>query len=181
MNTCLKPIPVLREKFLKKTDFANLYHKQIDEYISLAHACKLSSKEAETCSEITNYTPQHGLLNINELGIIRVVFDASAKFPNTSLNDDLLPGKDFLNNLISVLLRFQEGRHAVIVDIEKMFHQIRANAKDTDALRFSWRADPQCNIEDYIMLVHVFGKVDSPCCANWALRNTSTDSKLDVS
>ena len=30
------------------------------------------------------------------------------------------------------------------------------------------------------MLVHVFGKVDSPYCANWALRNTSTNSELDV-
>ena len=30
------------------------------------------------------------------------------------------------------------------------------------------------------MLVHVFGKVDSPYCANWALRNTSTNRELDV-
>ena len=61
-----------------------------------------------------------------------------------------------------------------------MFHHIRVNAKDSDALRFLWRVNPQCNIDDYIMLVHVFGKVDSPCCANWALRNTSIDSELDV-
>ena len=30
------------------------------------------------------------------------------------------------------------------------------------------------------MLVHVFGKVDSPYCSNWALRNTITNSVLDV-
>ena len=77
-------------------------------------------------------------------------------------------------------MRFREGRYAVIADIEKMFHQIRVNAKDTNALHFLWRANPQCNIEDYIMLVHVFGKIDSPYCANWALRNTSTNSELDV-
>ena len=77
-------------------------------------------------------------------------------------------------------MRFREGRHAVVADIEKMFHQIRVNAKDTDALCFLWRSNTQCNIEDYIMLVHVFRKVDSPCCANWTLQNTSTDSELDV-
>ena len=170
----------LEKKFRKNPDFANLYSKQIDEYISLGHARKLSLREAKACSEITNYIPHHGVLNINKPGKVRVVFDASAKFQNTSLNDNLLPGIDLLNNLISVLLRFREGRYAVIADIEKMFHQIRVNAKDTNALRFLWRVNPQCNIEDYIMLVHVFGKVDSPCCANWALRNTSIDSELDV-
>ena len=61
-----------------------------------------------------------------------------------------------------------------------MFHEIRVNAKDTDALRFLWRANPQCNIEDWIMLVHVFEKVDSPCGANWDFRNTSTDGKFDI-
>lgn len=30
------------------------------------------------------------------------------------------------------------------------------------------------------MLVHKFGKVDSPCCTNWALQNTSTDKELDI-
>ena len=57
---------------------------------------------------------------------------------------------------------------------------LNVNAKDTDAFRVLCRVNPQCNIEDYIMIVHVFGKVDSPCCTNWALRNTSIDSELDV-
>ena len=168
------------KKFHKNPDFANLYCKQIDEYISLGHAHKLIPKEAKACSEITNYIPHHSVLNINKPGKVRVVFDAAAKFRNTSLNNNLFPGIDLLNNLISVLLRFREGQYAVIADIEKIFHQIRVNAKDTNALHFLWRANPQCNMEDYTMLVHVFGKVDSSYCANWALRNTSTDSELDV-
>ena len=77
-------------------------------------------------------------------------------------------------------MRFREGRYAVIADIEKIFHQIRVNAKDANVLHFLWRVNPQFNIEDYIMLVHAFGKIDSPYCANWALRNTSTNSELDV-
>ena len=170
----------LEKKFHKNPDLANLYCKKIDEYVSLGHARKLSPKEAKACSEITNYILHHGVLNIDKPGKVRVVFDASAKFRNTSLNDNLLRHIDLLSNLISVLLRFREGRYAVIADIEKMFHQIRVNAKDTNALHFLWRANPQCNIEDYIMLVHVFGKIDSPYYANWALRNTSTNSELDV-
>lgn len=69
------------------------------------HACKLSSKGAEVCSEITNYLPHHGVLNINKPGKGCDVFDASSNFQYTSLNNNL-PGIDLLNNLISVLFRF---------------------------------------------------------------------------
>ena len=84
----------LKKKIHKNPDFANLYWKQIDEYISLGHARKLRPKEAKACSEFTNYTPHQGVLNINKPGKVRVVFDASAKFRSTSLNNNLLPGID---------------------------------------------------------------------------------------
>ena len=54
-----------------------------------------------------------------------------------------------------------------------MFHQVRVRLKDTDALRFLWRANPQDDIKDYVMLAQIFGKVDSPSCANWLLRKTT--------
>ena len=68
---------------------------------------------------------------------------------DTTLSDNLLSGIDLLNNLISVLLRFQEVRYAVITDNEIMFHQIKVNAKNTDVLHLLWRPNPKCFIEDY--------------------------------
>ena len=32
-----------------------------------------------------------------------------------------------------------------------------------------WRANPHDDITDYLIMVHIFGKVDSPFCSNWAL------------
>ena len=170
----------LEKKFQKNPDFAKLCYGQIEKYIKLGHTRQLTKEEAKCNSAITNYIPHHGVLNINKPGRVRVVFDASAKFHNTSLNDNLLPGVDFLNNLISVLLRFKEGRFAVIADIEKVLHQVRVRLKDTDALRFLWRANPQDDIKDYVVLVHIFGEVDSPCCANWALRKTKPKNLPDA-
>ena len=68
----------------------------------------------------------------------------SAKFHNTWLNDnhDLLPGAEFLNIIIFVLLQFRQHPFAVIADIEKMFHQARKHMKDTEALRFLWGENP---------------------------------------
>ena len=34
--------------------------------------------------------------------------------------------------------------------------------------------------KDYVMLVHIFGKVDSICCANWVLQKTSPKNLPDV-
>ena len=129
-------LELLERKFQKNPDFAELYHDLIEEYIALDHVHQLSKEEAKSTSEITNYIPHLGGSNINKPGKFRVVFDASAKFHNTSLNNNLLPGVDFLKNLDSVLLRFREGHFAVIADIEKMFYQVRVHLKDTDALRF---------------------------------------------
>ena len=87
----------LEEKFQKNPDFSKLYHDQIEEYIT-GHARQLTKEEARCNSEITNYIPHHGILNISKPGKVCVVFDASAKFQNASPNDNLLPGVDFLNN-----------------------------------------------------------------------------------
>ena len=57
-----------------------------------------------------------------------------------------------------------------MADKEKMFHQIFVSPNDTNALRFLWWEIPDEVVSDNKMLVHIFGKVDSPCCANWALR-----------
>ena len=64
--------------------------------------------------------------------------DIKANYNTVSLNDKLLVGPDFLNNLSGVLLRFCEERVAVLADIESMFHQCQITEGDQLALRFLW-------------------------------------------
>ena len=54
-------------------------------------------------------------------------------------------------------------------DIEKMFHQVFVSPIDLNASKFLWRESPDEVVSDHKMLAHIFGKVDSPCCANWRL------------
>ena len=56
-----------------------------------------------------------------------------------------------------------------------MYHHICVSPKDRDALRFVWRKFSTDTVEDYRMSVHIFGKVDSPCIANWGLKKTAKD------
>ena len=75
-------------------------------------------------SEISAKKPHHGLKNANKPGIIYVVFDVETKCNNTSLNENLLKGSDYLSKLISILIKFRKAKIAVMGDIKEMYHQM---------------------------------------------------------
>ena len=79
---------------------------------------------------------------------------------------------------IVVLARFRKGPVAMMADVEAMFHQVRVRLPDCDSLRFLWWLDNDLSKEptEYQMLVHLFGRVSSPTCANFALRQTAGDN-----
>ena len=76
-------------------------------------------------------------------------------------------------------MRFRKGKIAVASDIQQIFHQIRVRKSDQDVLRFVWRDCQLRPIEDYVMCVHVLGKLDSPCVTNYTLRKTAIDQKAN--
>ena len=133
---------------------------------------KTNTRECKLTSKITNYIPHHAVFNINKPSKLRVVFDAAAKYRGTSQNENLLKGPHLLSSLIGIILRFRINEFAVMGDIEQMFHQVNVPTTDRDALRFLWRDNVEHPVEDYIMNVHLFGKKNSPCCSQWALKQT---------
>jgi hypothetical protein len=144
------------------------------------YARKMTAEEASARSNITWYLPHHPVFNPNKPRKVRVVFDAAAKFQDTSLNEHLLQGPDLTNDLVGVLIRFRQDRIAYAADIEAMFHQTRVISKDS--LRFLWWSDSIDDPpEEYQMMVHIFGVTSSPCCASKALRQIVDDneSKFD--
>ena len=130
-----------------------------------------------TCTSRVWYLPHHPVTNPNKPGKVRVVFDCAATYKGVSLNNQLLQGPDFMNSLVGVLIRFRQENVALVADIEAMFHQVRVQDEDCDALRFLWWSDgdlsktPKC----YRMQVHLFGATSSPSCTAYALRRTATD------
>lgn len=63
------------------------------------------------------YLPIFGVYHTKKPSKLRVVFDSSAKFDDTSLNDVLLCEPDLTNNLVGVLLLFRKDAVALIADI----------------------------------------------------------------
>ena len=60
--------------------------------------------------------------------------------------------------------------------VQAMFHQVKVQPSDCDALRFlCWDPEDEDLHVDYRMLVHIFGAKSSPCCANKALLQAELD------
>ncbi|XP_053367622.1 uncharacterized protein LOC128541295 [Clarias gariepinus] len=123
--------------------------------------------------------PQHECWYLPIFGVyhqkkdqIRVVFDSSAKYEGTSLNDVLLSGPDLNNTLLGVLIRFRKEHVAITADIQHMFYCFIVREDHRDFLRFLWfkHNDPNEKIVDYRMKVHVFGNSPSPAVAIYGLR-----------
>lgn len=105
----------------------------------------------------------------------RVVFDCSARFSQTSINDHLLQGPDQLNSLIGILCRFRKERIAITCDVEKMFYNFLVDPNDRDYLRFLW-PDKEGTVKEHRMTVHLFGATSLPAVATYGLRKPTADN-----
>ena len=103
---------------------------------------------------------------------VRLVFDSSAIYKGTSLNNQLLKGPDENNRLKGVLHRFRKGPVGFATDVEAMFNQFHVTKPDSDFLRFYWfsQNDPSQKLVQYRARVHIFGNKPSPSIANFGLK-----------
>ena len=69
----------------------------------------------------------------------RIVFDASAKYCGTSLNDVVYQGPKLQQGLFNVLIRFRRYPIALVCDIAEMYLRIKIYPKDQAFHRFLWR------------------------------------------
>ena len=111
------------------------------------------------------------------------MFDSTAECDGLSLNKLLLSGPDMTNNLLGVLLRFRENPVAMVADIEQMFHSFKVKEEHRDLLLFLWYKDndPNGEITEYNMKVHIFGNTSPPAVANHGLRKTAEVGEAEFS
>ena len=128
------------------------------------------------------YIPIFGVTHPRKPNKVRAVFDSSIVYQGNSLNDVLLSGPNLTNNLLGILLRFRKDLCAIAGDIQQMFYRFFVDDKHRDYLRFYWydNNDPQCQMVEYRMTVHVFGNRPSPAVATYGLRRAVRDADPDV-
>ena len=127
----------LKQRLQREPIVHKNYTAFMNDLLGKDYAKKVKFKDQDS-SNILWYLPHHPVLNPHKPKKVRVVFDCSAKYGNTSLNNQLLQGLDMTNTLVGVLTRFREERVAMTSDIETMFYQVCMQPSDCSALRFLW-------------------------------------------
>ena len=170
-----------KKKMLRDAKYHTDYTKFVNDVIAKGYAQKVPNESGAGRPGKVWYLPHHGIYHPKKPDRIRVVFDCSASFNGVSLNDQLLQGPDLTNSLVGVLIRFREDPVAFLGDVEAMFHQVRVPPEQCDFLRFLWwpNGDLDAPLEEYRMVVHLFGAVSSPSIANFALKKTASDNEKE--
>ena len=168
-----------KKKMLKDPKYRSDYVTFVNDVIAKGYVRKVPSGSLIPRPGKVWYLPHHGVYHLKKPGKIRVVFDCSAKFQGVSLNDCLLQGPDLTNSLVGVLTRFREDPVAFMAAVESMFHQVIVPPEQYDYLRFPWwpGGNLDAELEEYQMVVHLFGAVSSPSVANFALKQTASDNE----
>ena len=76
-------------------------------------------------------------------------------------------------------MRFRNEHMDIMADIQQMFHCFQVKEDHRNYLRFLWYEDndPQKDLVDYRMCVHVFGNSPSPAVATYGLRRTARNAE----
>ena len=98
----------------------------MDDMLAKGHAKKSTSP---ALLGKTWHIPHHGVFNLNKPGKIRMVFDCSAEVGGESINRNLMTGHDITNQLIGVIIQFQEENVAIMADIEAVLCEVKVAEK----------------------------------------------------
>ena len=141
--------------------------------------------QATSSASSVHYMPHHPVKKDSATTPIRIVYDCSCRQSQNqpSLNDCLMVGPTFLNDMCGILLRFRSHKYGLSTDIEKAFLHVTLNEADHDYTRFLWLSDPtnpESDIIVYRCRAVLFGSVSSPFMVNAAIHYQNTLQYITV-
>ena len=90
------------------------YAEVVESYLSKGYAREVQQAYLTESNDPIWYLPHHPVTNVHKPEKMRVVFDCAAKYNGLSLNDTLMKGPTFINNLIGGLIGFRKNRIALV-------------------------------------------------------------------
>jgi len=153
----------LEQRLLKQPQLKKDYSEFPEEYVQLGHVTPLV--EAEVKKESPNfYMPQRGVLKeTSSTTKLRVVFNGSEKSSNgVSLNDMLMIGPKFQDDLLDIVQRFQLHRIVMSADVAKMYRQVWVHPDDRCLQRILWRKTPNQPVTTYELNTVTCGTASAP-------------------
>ena len=96
-------LKLLKRRLTKDPLLHGKYTEFVADLLRKGYAKRVHTAQLEQLSTPIWYLPHHPVFHPQKPDKVRVVFDCSAKYRGTSLNDQLLQGPDLTNTLVGVL------------------------------------------------------------------------------
>ena len=102
-------------------NLANVYQGVIDDYLKKEYIRVVPTSEPRPDGEW--FLPHFPVVRPDrETTKVRIVFDASAKLNEKSLNTEALPGPKLQSNIFDILVRFRKELEVLVGDVSQMYH-----------------------------------------------------------
>ena len=128
-------------------------------------------------SPIQNYIPWNAVWKENSISTpCRIVFNASMPTGSQiSLNDILAKGKNNMNSLVDIVIRWRTHANALHTDVQKMYNSVMLNESDWCYQRYIWQEqlDQRFIPEEKVIKTLIYGVKSSGNQAERALRVTA--------
>ena len=132
-------------------------------------------------NNIHNYIPWRAVWKPSSLSTpCRMVFDASQPTSSGySLNDVLAKGRNNMNKLVEIFIRWRIHQVAFHTDIQKMYNCVKLHENEWCYQRYLWKEDlnPENPVEEKIIKTLIYGVKSSGNQAETGLRKTALISK----
>jgi len=128
-------------------------------------------------SSISNFIPWRAVWKESSISTpCRIVFDASMKTDTGySLNDILAKGRNNMNKLVEIFIRWRSHHIGIHTDIAKMYNSIQLDESQWCLQRYLWEdhLDPKKPPEEKVIKTLIYGVKSSGNQAEHALRQTA--------
>ena len=152
-------------------------------YVDYVKNLTLEQKQKLKSSNIQNFIPWRAVWNENSCSTpCRMVFDASQPTSSSySLNDIIAKGRNSMNKLIEIVIRWSIYPVGLHTDIQKMYNSVRLIEDDWCFQRYVWQDELDENKipEEKVIKTLIYGVKSSGNQAERGLRETAQKSKGD--
>lgn len=162
-NLALNNFLSLERRLLKNPILYQEYSDFLREYLDLNH---MEVIKENINTDKSFYIPHHCIIKPDSLSTrLRVVFNASFKISNGSLNDSLLVGPKLQKDIVQILLHFRLHQVVLTADICKMYRQILITPDHQNYQRILWRFNPSDPVMDFRLRTVTYGVSCAPYLA----------------
>lgn len=150
-------------------------------YVDYVRNLPTETKSMLQSNKMQHFIPWRAVWKGNSISTpCRIVFDASqATSSGFSLNDLLAKGRNNLNKLQEMIIRWSIHRVAIHTDVKKMYNTIKLDEKDWCYQRYLWQdeLDATKSPEEKVVKTLIYGVKSSGNQAEYALRKIANISK----